>query len=89
MSKSLQSHGLEPTGISVHGIFQAGILEWITISFSKYGVEWTFNLVWLVSLEKEDIWALICIQEEHYEKKKDVSMRQGAPMIASKLIETS
>ena len=29
-----------PPGSSVHGIFQARILEWITISFSK-GFSWT------------------------------------------------
>ena len=31
----LQPHGLQPPGSSVHGISQAKILEWITISFSR------------------------------------------------------
>ena len=34
MSHSLRPHGLSPPGSSVHGIFQAKILEWVTISFS-------------------------------------------------------
>ena len=33
MSDSLQPHG--PPGSSVHGIFQARILEWVAISFSR------------------------------------------------------
>ena len=32
-------HGLYPPGFSVHGIFQARILEWIAISFSR-GSSW-------------------------------------------------
>ena len=36
MSSSLQSHGLYSLpGSSVHGIFQARILEWVAISYSK------------------------------------------------------
>ena len=35
MSDSLWSHGLEPPGSSVHGIFQVRILEWVAISFSR------------------------------------------------------
>ena len=36
MSDTLQPHGLySPPGSSVHGIFQARILEWGTISFSR------------------------------------------------------
>ena len=35
MSDSLQPHGLQPTGSSFHGIFQARVLEWIAISFSR------------------------------------------------------
>ena len=34
MSDSLRPHRLPP-GFSVHGIFQARILEWVTISFSR------------------------------------------------------
>ena len=37
MSDSLQPHGLH--GSSVHGIFQARILEWVAISFSR-GSSW-------------------------------------------------
>ena len=32
---TLRPHGLKPPGPPVHGIFQAKILEWIAISFSK------------------------------------------------------
>ena len=35
VSDSWQPHGLQPPGSSVHGIFQAGILEWVTISSSR------------------------------------------------------
>ena len=36
VSDSLQPHGLcSPPGSSVHGIFQARILEWVAISFSR------------------------------------------------------
>ena len=34
MSDSSQPHGLQPTGSSVHGIFQARVLEWGAIAFS-------------------------------------------------------
>ena len=64
------------TGVDYHFLLQV----WSRVDF---------NPVWLVSLEKEDIWALTCIQEEHCEKIKDVSTRQGAPKIASKPTETS
>ena len=29
------THGLQPTTLSVHGIFQARILEWFALSFSR------------------------------------------------------
>ena len=35
MSDSLQPHGFSPPGFSVHGIFQARMLEWVAISFSR------------------------------------------------------
>ena len=36
VSNSLRPHGLcSPPGSSVHGIFQAGILEWVVISYSR------------------------------------------------------
>ena len=35
MSDSLWPHGLLPTRLSVHGIFQARGLEWVAISFSR------------------------------------------------------
>ena len=34
-SDSLQPRGCSPQGSSVHGIFQARILEWVTISSSR------------------------------------------------------
>ena len=33
VSDFLRPHGLQPTGSSVHGIFQAGVLEWGAIAF--------------------------------------------------------
>ena len=35
MFDSLWPHGLYPLGSSVHGIFQARILEWVAIAFSR------------------------------------------------------
>ena len=35
MSDSLRSHGLYPPGSSIHGIFQARLLERVAISFSR------------------------------------------------------
>ena len=35
MSNSLQLHGLQPTGSSVHGNSQARILEWVGVFFSR------------------------------------------------------
>ena len=35
MSDSLQPYDCTPPGSSVHGIFQARILEWVAISFSR------------------------------------------------------
>ena len=35
VSDSLQPVDSSPQGSSLHGIFQAGILEWLSISFSK------------------------------------------------------
>ena len=35
MSNSLQPHDYTPPGPSVHGILQAGILEWVAIPFSR------------------------------------------------------
>ena len=35
LSDCLQSHDCSPPGSSVHGIFYAGILEWLAISYSR------------------------------------------------------
>ena len=37
---------LSPPGSSVHGIFQAGILEWVAISFSR-GTSWPRDRTWV------------------------------------------
>ena len=37
MSKSLRPINCSPPGFSVHGIFQARILEWVAISYSRDG----------------------------------------------------
>ena len=31
MANSLEPHGLQPPGSSVHGIFQAGLLKWLPV----------------------------------------------------------
>ena len=40
MSNSSRPHGLQPTGSSVHGIFQARVLEWVAIAFSRIVSRW-------------------------------------------------
>jgi len=35
MSDCSQPHGLQPTRLPVHGIFQARVLEWVAIAFSE------------------------------------------------------
>ena len=50
MSDSLRHHGLwSLPGSSVHEIFQAGVLEWVAISFSK-GSFWPRDRTWLSHL---------------------------------------
>ena len=45
MSDSLQPHGLQPTGSSVHRILQARILEQVAIPFSRgFSLTQEFNL---------------------------------------------
>ena len=39
MSNNLRPHGLSPPGSSIHWIFQARVLEWVFISFSR-GSSW-------------------------------------------------
>ena len=39
MCLTLQSHGLQPIGSSVHGLFQARVVEWVATSFSR-GSSW-------------------------------------------------
>ena len=47
MSNSLQPHGLySPPGSSIHGIFQARILEWVATPFSR-GSSWTTDQAWI------------------------------------------
>ena len=49
MCNSLWSHG--PTGSSVHGIFQARILEWVTMPSSRgssWPRNWAHSLLWFL-----------------------------------------
>ena len=39
MSDSCNPRGCSPPGFSVHGIFEARILEWVAVSFSKPATE--------------------------------------------------
>ena len=59
MSNSLWPHGCSPPGSSVHGILQARILEWFSISFSRrfsWSRDWTqfsciagrFFTIWVI-----------------------------------------
>ena len=36
MSDSVRPHRLQPTRSSVHGIFQARVLEWVAVAFSGF-----------------------------------------------------
>ena len=46
VSNSFQPHGLCPPGSSGHGIFQARILEWVAISFSRRS-SWPRHQTWV------------------------------------------
>ena len=46
MSDSLWPHGLQPTMLSIHGILQARILEWVAIPFSR-GSSWPRDETWV------------------------------------------
>ena len=56
VSSSLWPRDCSPPGSSVHGILQAGILEWVAISFSRRSpqpkdrtrVSWVFCTVWQI-----------------------------------------
>ena len=45
MSDSLQPMDCSPPGPSVHGIFQASILEWVVITFSRGSLNPGINLM--------------------------------------------
>ena len=38
MSDPQRPNGLQPPGSSIHGIFQARVLEWVAIAFSRDGL---------------------------------------------------
>ena len=51
VSNSEWPHGLQPTRLFVHGIFQATVLEWGAIAFSIYGLGRLISYLWhLLSL---------------------------------------
>ena len=65
MSNSLWPHGLYSLpGSSVHGIFQARILEWVNISFSR-GSSWPRDRTWVscIAVICFTIWAT---REAHF-----------------------
>ena len=47
MSNSLRPHDCNLPGSSVHGVFQARILEWVAISFSRGYVKSSRNIVYM------------------------------------------
>ena len=63
MSDSLLSHRLSFTSSFIHGIFQARVLEWVAISFSK-GSSWPRDRtqVSLIAVRGFTVWA---IRETH------------------------
>ena len=84
VSNSLRPHGLQPTmeevpGFSVHGIFQARILEWVAISFSRRSSlprDWTL-VSWIVG-RHFTIWTT---REVHQE-----AVRKGAEYRFAKIL---
>ena len=71
-----------PPGSSVHGIFQARILEWVTVPLSRTLIESFANIDWLTVLSSLGsnissfknlynivmVFGLICLQERKYFK---------------------
>ena len=65
VSNSLQPGGCSPPGSSVHGILQAGILEWVAIPFSRTWVSCiasSFFNVW-ASREAQSQWKAVPWEE--------------------------
>ena len=58
MPDSLQPKDCSPPGSSVHGLFQARVLEWVAISFSR-GSTWPRDRTWVshVAVRLFTIWA--------------------------------
>ena len=44
-----------PPGSSVHGIFQAGVLEWVAIAFSPHVLEWLLSKRLEIASVGEDV----------------------------------
>ena len=70
-------------GSSVHGIFQAIVMEWIAISFSR-GSSQPRNWTW-VSHRRLTIWATrevreICIQVKNQQLKLDMEQQTGSKL---------
>ena len=70
VSDSSGPHGLQPTRPSVHGIFQARVLEWGAIAFSNIGVWEALNIIQirplisnLMPTYKVNLKAVILIQQ--------------------------
>ena len=58
VSNFLWSHGRSPTGSSVHGIFQARILEWVAIPSSRGSSQlrdWTLYLLCLLQWQADSL----------------------------------
>ena len=72
MSDSSRPRGLQPTGSSVHGMFQARVLEWGVIAFSV-SLALGKSFIWLPSLEfldchiniQLDMWGIKKTQRTH------------------------
>ena len=82
MSNSWDPLDCNPPGSSVHGIFQAGILEWVTISFSRRSsqptdltrVSWVAGGFFTIWATKEDQSFWFPISSHFYFNKHYFSM---------------
>ena len=71
MSDFSRPHGLQPTRLLHHGIFQARVLEWVAIAFFEYCVKYYYILNRIARRDKKTFLSKQCKDiEENYRMGK-------------------
>ena len=61
MSDTWKPHGLQPTRILLHGIFQARVLEWFAIVFSNFHKSMKKEIVLLIPTNMREVFTNILV----------------------------